>query len=135
MSPPSSLPATRKSDESGTREIYVRRFPDGNVRWKISSAGGTGPMWSLKGDEFFYRQGSAMMVVDVSMGDDFSAGRPRELFDGDFDVDAAGHAGYDVAPDGESFVMIQQSRDEPLTEIHVVLNWFEELNRLVPPPH
>lgn len=35
-------------------------------------------------------------------------------------------------PDGESFVMVQETRNAPLTEIHVVLNWFEELNRLVP---
>jgi hypothetical protein len=35
-------------------------------------------------------------------------------------------------PDGQSFVMIQEDEDAPLTEIHVVLNWFEELNRLVP---
>ena len=73
-----------------------------------------------------------MMVVDVSMGDDFSAGRPRKLFDGDFAVDGTGHAGYDVAPDGESFVMIEQSRDQPLTEIHIVQNWLQELKRLVP---
>ena len=28
--------------------------------------------------------------------------------------------------------MLQESRDEPLTEIHIVLNWFDELERLVP---
>ena len=28
--------------------------------------------------------------------------------------------------------MIQRSREKPLTEIHVVFNWFEELKRLVP---
>ena len=36
------------SDESGTREIYVRPFLEGDARWKISSAGGTGPVWSRK---------------------------------------------------------------------------------------
>ncbi len=72
------------------------------------------------------------MVVDVETGDRFSMGRPRALFSGDFRQDATGHASYDVSPDGQSFVMIQESRDEPLTEIHIVLNWFDELERLVP---
>jgi hypothetical protein len=44
----------------------------------------------------------------------------------------SGHPSYDVSPDGKSFVMIQERRDEPLTEIHVVLHWFDELERLVP---
>ena len=121
-----------QSDESGAREVYVRPFPEDNARWKISSAGGTAPVWSPSGDELFYRQGTAMMVVDVALGDDFDPGRPRELFNGDFVVDNTGHPGYDIAPDGQSFVMIQRSREKPLTEIHVVLNWFEELKRLVP---
>ena len=40
---------------------------------------------------------------------------------------------YNVAPDGQRSLAIQES-DEELrrTEIHVVLNWREELERLVP---
>ena len=70
--------------------------------------------------------------VDVESGDRFDPGRPRRLFSGDFRQDLTGHPSYDVSPDGQSFVMIQESRDEPLTEIHIVLNWHEELLRLVP---
>ena len=65
------------------------------------------------------------MVVDVESSDRFNIGRPRTLFSGDFRQDLTGHASYDVSPDGQSFVMIQESRDELLAEIHVVLNWFE----------
>ena len=41
-----------------------------------------------------------------------------------------GRASYDVAPDGQRFVMI--TAESELTQIVVVLNWFEELKRLVP---
>ena len=46
--------------------------------------------------------------------------------------------GYDVSPDGRRFVFIGQRarteiEDQP-REIHVVLNWFEELKQLVPVP-
>ena len=115
-----------QSDESGVNEIYVRPFPEGDARFKISSAGGMAPVWSRTGDELFYRERTALMVVDVALGDDFAASRPRELFDGDFVVENTGHPYYDVAPDGQSFVMSQTPRDEPLTEIQVVLNWFDE---------
>ena len=43
-------------------------------------------------------------------------------------------ANYDVAPDGQRFLMIQptEQRAEAATQINVVLNWFEELKARVP---
>ena len=42
----------------------------------------------------------------------------------------------DVAPDGKRFVIVVDDVSElgamPGAQIHVVLNWFEELKRLVP---
>jgi hypothetical protein len=40
--------------------------------------------------------------------------------------------GFDVAPDGKSFVMVVQDEQRQATELRVVLNWFEELKRLCP---
>ena len=40
---------------------------------------------------------------------------------------------YDLAPDGKRFLMIQESEPPPPpTQYNIVLNWFEELKRLVP---
>ena len=123
-----------QSDESGQDEVYVRPFLESLAEWKISTNGGTEPVWSRDGTELFYRQGQDLMAVSVKTDTDFSVGRPELAISGDYVVDATGHPGYDVMPDGQSFVMIQRNREAPLTEIHVVLNWFEELNRLVPIP-
>ncbi len=43
-------------------------------------------------------------------------------------------ANYDVSPDDQRFLMLKpvEQEDAPLTEINVVLNWSEELKRLVP---
>ncbi len=42
-------------------------------------------------------------------------------------------ARYDVTPDGQRFVMVQAVEQEAgASQINVVLNWFEELKRLVP---
>ncbi len=40
---------------------------------------------------------------------------------------------YDVTPDGQSFVMLDDSKAElPATQLILVQNWAEELKRLVP---
>ena len=46
------------------------------------------------------------------------------LFEGTYFQEPPG-----VMPDGQRFLMI---KEEPLTHVNVVLNWFEELKRLVP---
>ena len=54
---------------------------------------------------------------------------PRELFQTAV-VDTGGLS-WDVAPDGR-FLVIKPSVISDPTEVRVVLNWFEELERLVP---
>jgi len=40
---------------------------------------------------------------------------------------------YDVSPDGQRFLMIKAGEQEsPPTQVNVVLNWSDELRRLVP---
>jgi hypothetical protein len=39
---------------------------------------------------------------------------------------------FDIAPDGKSFVWIEGDESRIATEVKVVLNWFEELERLAP---
>ena len=42
-------------------------------------------------------------------------------------------ANYDVAPDGQGFVMVQVGpADLVPTKVNVVLNWFEELKHTAP---
>ncbi len=39
---------------------------------------------------------------------------------------------YDISPDGQRFLMIKAVEGSQSGQINVVLNWFEELKRLVP---
>ena len=54
----------------------------------------------------------------------------RPLFEGNYQQDSNG-TDYDVAPDGQRFLMVQPS-EQPATQVNVVLNWFEDLKRRVP---
>ena len=71
-------------------------------------------------------------AVEISPQPVFSASRQRLLFTGDF-ARSANRVDYDVSPDGESFVMLNSGEeDRAATQISLLLNWHEELKRLVP---
>ncbi len=118
------------TNETGQYEVYVRPFPSLDRKWQISTEGGSEPLWAHDGRELFYRSGTGMMTVSIPNAAEFVPGKPRLLFEGTYSLDPFGRDAhnYDVASDG-SFVMIS---DTAPRQIYVVLNWFEELQRLVP---
>lgn len=117
------------SDESGQYEVYVRPYPPGPGKWQVSTAGGEEGIWSRDGKELFYRNGNKWMVVAVNLHPEFIAETPRLLFEGPY-VDVGGLS-YDVAPDGQRFLLLEPAEREsaPVTHLNVVLNWFEELKQ------
>ena len=120
-----------QSDQSGGMEVYVRPFPNvDDGQWQISTGGGTHPLWASDGRELFYRRGAALMAVLVQTEPSFTPGTPELLFEGDYLVVAGGRP-YDVAADGEQFLMIKEG-DESARNVILVQNWHEELQRLVP---
>jgi serine/threonine protein kinase/Tol biopolymer transport system component len=120
------------SDESGQYEVYVRPYPDPGQKWQISTDGGEEPLWSSDGRELFYRNGQKWMAVAVATKPEFRADRPRLLFEGSY-LNVPGYS-YDIAPDGRRFLMLQPVAQEvTATQLNVVLGWFEELRRRVPP--
>jgi serine/threonine-protein kinase len=120
-----------QSDESGRPEVYVRPFPNVNDgKWTVSTSGGGWPVWSPTGRELFYMRGTTMMAVPIqSRGAAFAAAAPEPLFSGPFET---GSPQFDISPDGSYFVMVEADPNARPTQIHVVVNWGEELKRLVP---
>jgi Tol biopolymer transport system component len=123
------------SNESGRYEVYVRSFPDGRRTLPISSEGGISPMWSPDGRELFYwnTDFTKLMKVDISPGQNLSAGTPKLLFEFAAALSRMVRI-YDVTPDGRRF-LIRAKKDynlPPVTELSLVRNWFEELKRLSP---
>ena len=125
-----------ESDETGRFEIYVYAFPDAEAgRSTISTGGGRHPLWSRTGSELFYWADNQFMVVPIQTTPSFSRGTPRMLFEGPY-FQALGRT-YDVASDAR-FLMIKAAAEvgenTPSQQVNVVLNWLEELKRLVPVP-
>ena len=77
-----------------------------------------------------------MFSAPVTLGETFSSGPAQRLFSGPytFDVLAANYlqtVNYDVAPDGQRFLVPGNQAPAP-HQLELVLNWFEDLNRLAP---
>ena len=120
------------SDETGQAEVYVERFPDLGQRRQISTAGGAQPVWSPDGRELFYLSDEAMMVVAVETEPTFTVGTSEILLESRGYFRSRNRA-YDIAPDGQRFLMIKlRDVSQVSSQINVVVNWTEELKRLVP---
>jgi len=135
------------SNETGRVEVYVQAFPGLGEKHRISKVGGMNPAWAPSGRELFYleptkagdqRRGSKMMAVDIDDRGSFRAGAPHELFtlqNARFSIATIPVRSYDVYPDGRHFVvsLIDFPTDPQVARLNVVLNWFDELKRRVPP--
>jgi hypothetical protein len=72
-----------------------------------------------------------MMRVPVeTRGDAFVAGTPELIFSGPFDT---ADTNYAVSRDGTHFIMVEVDPSARPTQIHVVMNWAEEVKRLTAP--
>jgi len=117
------------SNRSGQVEVYVKPYPGQGGIVQISTDGGLEALWAQSGKELFYRTGDQMMVVSVQADTSFKAEKPRLLFEGSYRYNFTGVTSeYDLTADGQQFLMVK----EETSQINVVLNWFEELKRLVP---
>ena len=125
------------SDESGRDEVYLQPFPGPGAKRQVSAEGGTNPLWNPNGGEIFYQNGDRMMAVEVKSEATLALDTPRMLFQRDMSIGRLARlfsfSPYDVAPDGQRFVMIDDSEsDPPPKQLILVQNWSEELKRLAP---
>jgi Tol biopolymer transport system component len=120
-----------ESEREVRSEIYVSPYPK-PVPKKISTGGGYHSAWSPDGKELFYRNGDKMMAVTIETESELKVTNSEVLFEGQYYTGR--YRNYDVSFDGQRFLMIKESEDQPAaTQLIVVLHWFEELKRLVPP--
>ena len=119
--------------KSGRNEVYVQPFPGPGPKVAISTNGGNEPVWARNAPLLFCRDGDAMMVVDVHTAPEFSAGKPRRLFERHYERSNAFWPDFDVSADGQTLLMLKSvDRPPPPRQIDVVFNWFEELKQRVP---
>jgi eukaryotic-like serine/threonine-protein kinase len=133
------------SDESGSSEVYVRRFspnpgvspPDSGGKWMISKGGGMGPRWRGDGKELYYRAfDGKVMAVEVAVGVDFKAGTIKPLFQAPVAAPKIfttyTYFYWEATTDGKRFLIPAPAAESTPSPFTIVLNWLEELKRRMP---
>jgi tRNA A-37 threonylcarbamoyl transferase component Bud32 len=120
-----------ESSRSGRTEIYVSPFPSMATTQVISREGGTEARWAHSGRELFFRSHGQLMAVSLTPGAALVAGTPRPLFSVAQYRSARNRQQYDVAPDGQHFLMIREPPDQGAGTVVYVENWFDEFRAKV----
>ena len=142
LSPDGQL-MTYVSNESGDAAIYVRPIAGTGERVRVSPGAGIDPLWSADGRELLYwsftREGSQvkpqLFSVAIRSVAPFRFDAPRLVLE---TTAPYAHSSPDrswaVSPDGKRFLMQSFAglpEDPSVTALQVVLNWGDELKRLV----
>jgi Tol biopolymer transport system component len=118
------------SNDSGRDEVYVLPFPGPGARVQISTGGGTQPRWRGDGRELVYLSPETkLMAAEVAAaGNNFHVGEVRALF---LLSGLGGVPGYlyDMTPDGQRFIAVQDLEHTSTIPLTVVINWNAEMNK------
>ena len=116
-------------------EIYVQSFSaDGKLgadKKRVSTAGGTAPVWRRDGSELFFvaADGQMMSSAVKTGGTEFEFSAPKALFKTRMLGLTGNFHEYDVSPDGQRFLigtLIGETKAAPPT---VILNWTADLKK------
>jgi Tol biopolymer transport system component len=117
-----------EADDGGVSHVYVQPFPGPGARTAISAAEGGVPVW-IDGGRLLFLSAGRMMVADVQTHPDLRVGQTRPL-NGRSDV----RHRIMPSPNGRQFLMLSPRAMEGPIELRIILNWFQELERLAPHP-
>jgi dipeptidyl aminopeptidase/acylaminoacyl peptidase len=116
---------------SGEGDVFVQSFPGKGFIRQVSTGGGFAPRWSEDGTELSYVAPDGMLTAVSVMphGETLDFGAPTPLFRPPFNMTPlATRVRYSVAKDGRVLTHLASHG----LSITVIINWAEELKRLVP---
>jgi serine/threonine protein kinase len=115
------------SDELRGWQVFVRSLDNPAERQQVSIDGGSEPYWSPDGNELFFRSGSQLMAVPISLENGFSqTGQPLPLFSTAGLIENAHHTTYALMPDRQTFLFIQNPQ---FGDTRIVVNWMREVRQ------
>jgi Tol biopolymer transport system component len=125
------------SNETGRFEIFVRPYASTttSAKFQVTRDGGAHPLWAPNGKEIYFDNNGSLYSIAIQSQPTLTWANPVTLPITGFYQQDVRPRHYDITPDGKQFVMVfpvqtLTKTPEPL-QIQIVLNWFEELKRLV----
>ncbi len=131
------------SDREGRHDVYVSPASGPGRPVMVSVDGGVEPGWARSGSWIFYRTYdqelpaaylTRMWAVEIRPGPELSIGKPEALFESHQFGVSQENTCWDVSPDDQRFLMVKREDRplQPVTELVLIQNWFEEIERLAP---
>jgi hypothetical protein len=122
------------SDASGFSRIRVQPFPSGTPVVEVPIEACQVVRWGRDEDELIGVCEDVFYTIPLAQKASLSVGDPRPLFPLDSSVprEVLGESIFDVAADGERFLIATEAELD--SRLVVVMNWLEEVERLVPSP-
>jgi len=118
------------SRETGSDQIFLRRFPSGAGKWQVSADGGSWPHWTADGRRLLFAQTDAIVEVAVDTSDPPVLGVPKVLFERQglgFTIRFNFFPAFAMTGDADRFYFFQPVVRSNLSTAMVVLeNWAQE---------
>lgn len=112
------------SNETGERQIYLERFPDGGKKTAVSTDGGLDPLWSRDGAALFYRLENRIFRVAMIDLDAMEMGEPQIVYQGEFEGRAAyGKANWEINLTGDRYLVSVRRSFALEPRINLVTGW------------
>ncbi|MEO6212369.1 MAG: protein kinase [Vicinamibacterales bacterium] len=126
--------------ENKTGNVYVQPFPATGAKYQVAKRPAEEPhhpVWSPDSRQIFFIPGpGAFNFVSVTTAPAFGLGNPTQMARAFQGAPPMEQRSYDMAPDGRILGIVgpgqSNSSGQSTQQIHVVLNWFEELKAKVP---
>jgi hypothetical protein len=130
LSPDAAAIAYNSLEGTGRYQVWLERV-DGGGRKQVSTDGGIEPVWCRDCGELFYRHRNRILASRVELASEVVAGDPREVFVAPDFVDTDGIS-FRVSSDGQKLYYVRRSKPPVRDRIHIVHNWFDELEAKAP---
>jgi serine/threonine-protein kinase len=122
------------SNAQGPFDVHVRPFEGEGGPWRVSTGGGAHPVWSRSANELLFTTEDQLMTARYRFdGKMFSSETPRPWSSVRYATGGPSRK-FDLHPDGTRAVVAgpDATGAAPYDEVVFVLNFFDELRRLLP---
>ena len=117
-----------ESTEGGSYQAKVTAFPPSGDLIAVSTGEARHPRWSRITNEIYFWNRTTLMAARYRTEPRFDVESERVLFSVP-DYVISDDPYYNVAPDGSAFLIQVHNPDAAIHQIHVVLNWLDEVRR------
>jgi eukaryotic-like serine/threonine-protein kinase len=104
------------SRASGSFEVYVQKLDSDSPRARISTSGGQAPRWSRDGTLFYVTPARFIASATAGASSNWNEAKVTNLFQYPREI-----RGFDVAPDGQSFLISDWARGDADESLHVMV--------------